>query len=82
MLKLDKAPAQPGRTLASYRAEKPKKQAAKAKMTMPLIEATPRVEGALKEEYSDWLRQEKGQGKKGLLSTTILEEDDSSEAGF
>ena len=82
VLKLDQAPAQPGRTLARYRAEKQKKQAAKVRMTMPLIGAPSKIDGALKEEYSDWLRHGKGQGQKGLLSTTILEEDDSSEAGF
>lgn len=40
----------------------------------------PKVGGAMKEEYSDWLRQDKGlQGKKGLIPSTILEEDDSSD---
>ena len=33
-------------------------------------------------EYAEWLRQDTRPGKRGLLSTTILEEDDSSEAGF
>ena len=78
VLKLDQAPVQPKRTLAKYRAEKQKK-AAIVKMTVPLSGARPRFDGVLKEEYSDWIRQDKGRGKKGLLSTTILEEDDSSE---
>lgn len=40
----------------------------------------PKMGGAMKEEYSDWLRQDKGlQGKKGLIPSTILEEDDSSD---
>ena len=82
VLKLDQAPAQPGRTLATYRAEKQKKQAAKVKLTMPVVGAPMKRDGPLKEEYSDWFRQDKGQAKKGLLSTIILEEDDSSEAGF
>ena len=80
--KLDQAPAQTGRTLAKYRSEKQKKQVANAKMTMPLVGTRPRLDGAPREEYSDWFRQDKGQGKKGLLSTTILEEDDSSDPGF
>lgn len=82
VLKLDQAPVQPGRTLAIYRAEKQKKQAAKVKMTVRPLGAPPQFDGGLKEEYSDWLRQDKGQGKKGLLSTTILEAEDSSEAEF
>lgn len=82
VLKLDQASAQPGRTLAAYRAEKQKKQAAKVKLTMPVVGAPMKRDGPLKEEYSDWFRQDKGPAKKGLLSTIILEEDDSSEAGF
>ena len=71
-----------GRTLASYRAEKQAKQARQARFP-PLSSGlkSPQVDGALRDDYSDWLKQGRT-GTTGLLSTTILEEDDSSEAGF
>jgi hypothetical protein len=41
----------------------------------------PRIDSALKREYADWLDKDRGRHRGGLLSTTIIEEDDSSE-GF
>ena len=91
---IDKASEERGRTLAAYRAEKAAKQARKARQTLPRVgvDLKPlRVDNALKDEYAEWLRREKSPvisphlrspGTRGLLSTTILEEDDSSEAGF
>jgi len=82
-LGIDRIAEERGRTLSSYRAEKTERQAEKIRQTLPKIGLKPtRLDTGLKEEYSDWLKQDKGFGTKGLLSTTILEEDDSSEAGF
>ena len=37
----------------------------------------------MKDEYAEWLKQDiSQQRKKGLIPTTILEEDDSSEDAF
>jgi len=81
-LRLDKLPEYQGRTLTSYRAEKRAKEARKPRIHTPKVSAPPRPGGALKDEYAEWLSQDKGEGNKGLLSTTILEEEDSSEAGL
>ena len=83
-LGIDKAAEERGRTLASYRAEKAERQARKARQSLPRVGLRPiRLDAAPKDEYSDWLKQDRGPGRtKGLLSMTILEEEDSSEAGF
>ncbi|MCJ1388352.1 hypothetical protein MMC18_001198 [Xylographa bjoerkii] len=82
-LGIDRVAQERGRTLSSYRAEKTERQAKKMRQTLPKVGLKPlRPDTVLKEEYSDWLKQDKGFGTKGLLSTTILEEEDSSEAGF
>ena len=75
-LGIDKTVEERGRTLASYRAEKAEK--------LPRVGLKPmRLDSARRDEYSDWLKQDRGPSRtKGLLSTTILEEEDSSEAGF
>lgn len=38
-----------------------------------------RIDPSMKREYADWLDKDRGRRRDGLLSTTILEEDDSSE---
>jgi len=83
ILGIDKVTEQRGRTLSSYRAEKKERQIKNQRRTLPKIGLKPmKLDTGLKEEYSDWLKQDKGFSTKGLLSTTILEEEDSSEAGF
>lgn len=43
----------------------------------------PKAGGGLKDQYDEWLKQDmKQKKKKGLIPSTILEEDDSSENGF
>ena len=43
----------------------------------------PIIGGAMKNEYAEWLKQDKSQQRrKGLIPTTILEEDDSSGDAF
>ena len=79
-LGIDVASEERGRTLASYRAEKAEKQAKKARHVVQGSLLSPRLDSSFKDEYSEWSKR--GLGTKGLLSTTILEEDDSSEAGF
>ena len=83
-LGIDKTAEERGRTLASYRAEKAEKQAKQARQSLPRVGLKPmRLQPASRDEYPDWLNQDRGPGRtKGLLSTTILEEEDSSEAGF
>ncbi|MCJ1434111.1 hypothetical protein MMC27_003477 [Xylographa pallens] len=82
-LRIDGSGEERGRTLSSYRAEKTERQAEKIRQTLPKVGLKPkRLDTGVKEEYSKWLKQDKGFATKGLLSTTILEEEDSSEAGF
>ena len=82
-LGIDRIAEQRGRTLSSYRAEKLKRQTIRTNQTMPSVGLrSTRLDPSLKEEYPDWLKQDKGSTTKGLLSTTILEEEDSSEAGI
>ena len=83
-LGIDKTVEERGRTLASYRAEKAEKQAKQARQSLLRVGLKPmRLDSARRDEYSDWLKQDRGPSRtKGLLSTTILEEEDSSEAGF
>ncbi|MCJ1481847.1 hypothetical protein MMC06_002006 [Schaereria dolodes] len=71
-----------GRTLASYRALQKEKLARKARLTVSGDQSSHKAGGMLRDDYSEWSKHDKGLGVKGLLSTTILEEDDSSEAGF
>lgn len=69
-----------GRTLASYRAEQAEKRARKARFSV-VGNLKPRL--VANKPDSQWLKHGKGIGTTGLLSTTILEEDDdSSDAGF
>ncbi|MCJ1247203.1 hypothetical protein MMC30_004417 [Trapelia coarctata] len=83
VLGIDKASEERGRTLAAYKAKKTERQAKKAKQSLPQIGLKPmRLDGAIKDEYAEWLKRDKSPGTKGPLFTTILEEEDSSEAGF
>ena len=76
-----------GRTAASYRAQRAEKQARKAKEALVLEGLQTRFDRSPVAEHSDGM---KGGPKsplspmprRGLLSTTIFEEDDSSEANF
>lgn len=71
-----------GHTAASYRAAREKKrqeQLFKAAQRVP----TRALDGeVLKREYTEWLEQDKGRPKNGLLGTTILEEEDDSDGVF
>jgi len=70
------------RSIAEYRASRQEQleKEARSPMLPQVTLSQPKVGGAMKEEYRDWLRQDKGlQGKKGLIPSTILEEDDSSD---
>lgn len=76
-----------GYTAATYRAARQKKKQEeklqKAAQRRLLATHPAVVDGAsLKREYADWLEQDHGRRKDGLLSTTILEEEDDSETGF
>jgi len=83
VLGIDKASEERGRTLASYRADKTERQAKKARQSFPQTGLKPlRLDSALKDEYPDWLKRDKSPSTKRPLFTTILEEEDSSEAGF
>ena len=80
--------SQPGegipRSLTDYRAARRKKQQKSAKPSeLPKVEMHQPRNGGLKSEYDDWLKQDMvQQSKKGLIPSTILEEDDSSDNGF
>ena len=74
-----------GRTLAAYRTEKSQKQREEENvMLLPPPRYTPHasVDVSPKEEYMEWLRQDRGRTGGSLIGTTILEEDDSSEGRF
>ena len=74
-----------GHSAASYRAAREKKRAedqARETKRLKMLLPQPVLDGAvLKKEYTDWLEKDKGSPKDGLLSTTILEEEDTSENG-
>ena len=54
----------------------------KARQELPRFGVnTSRLSGNMKDDYSDFLSKNRGFNAKGLLSTTIIEEEDSSEAG-
>jgi hypothetical protein len=75
-------PKPTGRTVASYRAEKAERQARIAKYSFAKIAIVGTTIGSkMVADYKDPLIHDRSPGG-GLLSTTILEEDDSSEAGF
>jgi len=65
--------------VASYRVEKQKKREKRARLSMPQVGAQRKADRFSKPEYADWLEKDKGQGRQGLLSTTIIEENDDSE---
>lgn len=73
------------RSLEDYRAARQKKKAERSKSSAsPNVEMRqPKIGGGLKDEYDEWLKQDISQhSKRGLIPSTILEEDDSSENGF
>ena len=42
----------------------------------------PRIDVSLKREYADWLDKDRARKREGLVSQTILEEEDDSEDDF
>ena len=73
------------RSLTGYRATRRTRDERDAKSPeLPKVEMNqPRTGGGLKSEYDEWLKQDKAQqSKRGLIPSTILEEDDSSDNGF
>ena len=74
-----------GRSLEDYRAARQKKKITRSKSpALPRVEMDqPKIGGVLKDEYDEWLKQDISQhSRRGLIPSTILEEDDSSENGF
>jgi hypothetical protein len=63
-----------GRTLAAYRREKAQRLAEKEKHALPHA-FPPRISAPL---AAEWMKQEVGPESAGLLSTTIMEEEDDS----
>ena len=86
VLKIDsRAEEGQAKSLAEYRAERQEKLENEARsLALPQVALTqPKPGGAMKDEYGDRLKQDKGQQrKKGIIPSTILEEDDSSEDAF
>ncbi|KAI9721448.1 MAG: hypothetical protein M1812_002210 [Candelaria pacifica] len=56
------------------------KRSARLETPMVKLKQSPRIDTSMNREYADWLEKDRGRRKNGLLSTTILEEDDDSEA--
>jgi hypothetical protein len=73
-----------GHTAASYRAAREKKRQERLYKAAQQRNILPRLlDGEiLKREYSEWLEQDRGRPKDGLLATTILEEEDDSDEVF
>ncbi|MCJ1361522.1 hypothetical protein MMC16_000622 [Acarospora aff. strigata] len=78
-LNLDAVDKEHGQTIASYRAEKRKKQRQGVNQALPRLGPHRTRDRSLQGQYTDWLEMDGGQGGKGLQSTTILEENDDSE---
>ena len=72
------------RSVAEYRAKRKEKREEARSPVLPEIRLSqPKPDDAMRKEYSEWLKQNKGaRRKKGGIPSTILEEDDSSEDGF
>ena len=71
--------------LWEYRAARRRNEEKKARSsTRPKFEKhQQKVGGGLKDQYDEWLKKDMTQQKrKGLIPSTILEEDDSSDNGF
>ena len=84
---LDRVYEEPPRSAASYRAERSRKQAHKAKERLVLEGLQTRFDRGPVAEHSEGTKSGTKSptspvGKKGLLSTTIFEEEDSSDADF
>lgn len=58
------------------------KQEHQASLSKRGVGAQPNANRSLKTEFADWLEKGGAPGRKGLLSTTILEENDDSEDDF
>ena len=73
-----------GHSAASYRAARARKrmeEKARKEQGAGLLVPQPVLDGAtLKKEYTEWLDQDRGGTKDGLLATTILEEEESPDA--
>lgn len=74
-----------GHSAASYRAAREKKRAedkARQERQLKSVVPQPVLDGdVLKREYTEWLDKERGSPGDGLLSTTILEEEETSDNG-
>jgi hypothetical protein len=86
VLNLQDSPEQSGRTAASVRAAREKKRledAWQASTPIRSNQARTWVEDTSK-DYLEYIEKDRGKRKEGqgLLSQTILEEDDDSEDGF
>ncbi|KAI4140711.1 MAG: hypothetical protein L6R39_005683 [Caloplaca ligustica] len=72
-----------GRTMASYRAGRRYKIQQKNRAPpMPPVATSPRVESTFKDEFANLRERDTLSKRRSLLASTILEEDDSSEAAF
>jgi len=87
VLDLKVKPKETGRTAASVRAAREQKKLKEAWQTAAPLrsnQARPMLDDGLKKEYTEFLDKDRGKRREGqgLLSQTILEEDDDSEGGF
>ena len=85
VLNIEGRPEESRRGLWEYRAARRRNEEKKARSsTKPKIEKhQPEVGGGLRDQYDEWLIQDiSQQKKKGLIPSTILEEDDSSDKEF
>ncbi|KAI9818527.1 MAG: hypothetical protein M1827_000586 [Pycnora praestabilis] len=81
-LNLDSVPAREGRTAASVRAARREKLPQRLDLPALQIGPLPKLEKPMKREYTDLLEKDRVRRPDGLLSQTILEEDDDSEDEF
>ena len=81
-LNLNRPAKESDRTKPSRRVERPRKQTSKGQNQMTSFDTHAVLGDRRIDTYADWLKRDTRSGKRGLLSTTILEEDDSSGAGF
>ena len=75
---------QPVTTPATFRKEQEEKRSKRAQGSLLQNGMQTRLDNVPMEEYSDWMKLDSSNPKSpiGLMSTTILEEDDSSDAGL
>ncbi|KAI9700441.1 MAG: hypothetical protein M1836_002456 [Candelina mexicana] len=81
-LNLESVPAEHEPLPLSIAAARRKKRAERSEVPMAKLKQRPTIDTSLIRDYTVWLEKDRGRRKNGLLSTTILEEEDDVSEGI